>query len=693
MVDNKPKVEGADQRSGRRKPSPYYAKKKEYKNNVPEIEDDTFDCGDTKYAAKFIKSKDNIANYLQRTTTYGGLDIGQIVREMKKITVTMPEDPDPSNRVAFEKWRLQIRKADKQQELIDENVQRAFAVVYNQCSPRMKTELKGLPGIEAIMASQDVVKLLAAIRAICTEGGGRRHNVMTIVQANKKVDLFYQRGDQSNDKYVEELSSLIKVVESHGGQYGYEPGIPNTILDEKLKKTVKTATTAEVEEAMEIAKERFTACLVLNGADNGRYKQLKDDLHNQHMMGTDNYPKTVEHAVKLLNNYKTTKVRGYNPRIGKEEHVAMIQYGANEKAEKEKKGKKKKKKDEVECFRCGELGHYASECNKAHADSVDDGLANINVDSEDDDYDDNASHGMQALMIEEHGISMLQARKTLNPNHFYVDTCATYSSSINKDFLSDIHETNQGLHGHCNAESIYINKKGKFGRLDMWFNPTGIANLISFHRLEKLYNISYSTIETDKCFIVHTPEGDVKFKRDRLGLPYIDGSEMLSTKGGLCLINTICNNYKGYSQRQIRDAEKACEAMAMVGHPTEREFTNMVHLNMIQNCKVTPEAITNAFKIFGPDLEGVRGKTVQRKPQRVMTEYVAIPRNLMELHKYVDIAGDVMFVNGVPHLVTASQGLNLTTVEYLETRTATQLGKCLLRIAQIYSRGGFISTQ
>ncbi|KAL7447969.1 hypothetical protein ACHAXS_000114, partial [Conticribra weissflogii] len=130
--------------------------------------------------------------------------------------------------------------------------------------------------------------------------------------------------------------------------------------------------------------------------------------------------------------------------------------------------------------------------------------------------------------------------------------------------------------------------------------------------------------------------------------------------------------------------------MAIVGHPTEQEFTNMVRLNMIQNCNVTPEAITNAFKIFRPDLAGVRGKTVQRKPERVMTEYVAIPRDLMELHKYVDIAGDVMFVNGVPHLVTASLGLNLTTVKYLETQTATQLGKFLLRIAQIYSRGRFI---
>ncbi|KAL7460882.1 LOW QUALITY PROTEIN: hypothetical protein ACHAXS_001318, partial [Conticribra weissflogii] len=221
----------------------------------------------------------------------------------------------------------------------------------------------------------------------------------------------------------------------------------------------------------------------------------------------------------------------------------------------------------------------------------------------------------------------------------------------------------------------------------MWFNPLGIANLISFHHLEKLYNISYSTVGTNKCFIVHTPEGDVKLICDKLGLPFINASKMMSTREGICLMNTICTNYKGYSQRQIQDAEKAREAVAMVGHPTKREFTNMVRLNMIKNCDITPEAITNAFKLFGPDLAGMKGKTVGRKPEKVVTEYVAIPWDLMPLHKYIYIGGDIMFMNNVPHLVTTSQGLNLTT---LESRTATQLGECLLCIAQIYSCGGFI---
>ncbi len=139
------------------------------KSNEAEIKDDTFNCGDTKYATEFIKSKGNIAKYRQQTTTNGWPRIGKIVREMRQMRVVMPLDLGPDDKVAFEKWRIDICKAEIHQELIKKNVQRTFAVVYNQCLLGLKTELKGMTGINTIMSTQDVVKLLMAIRSICTK--------------------------------------------------------------------------------------------------------------------------------------------------------------------------------------------------------------------------------------------------------------------------------------------------------------------------------------------------------------------------------------------------------------------------------------------------------------------------------------------------------------------------------------------
>ncbi len=53
------------------------------------------------------------------------------------------------------------------------------------------------------------------------------------------------------------------------------------------------------------------------------------------------------------------------------------------------------------------------------------------------------------------------------------------------------------------------------------------------------------------------------------------------------------------------------------------------------------------------------------------------------------MAVDVMFVNGVPFLVSMARGLNLVTAEHMPTRTAKQLAAGIVCVMDLYSRGGF----
>ncbi len=53
------------------------------------------------------------------------------------------------------------------------------------------------------------------------------------------------------------------------------------------------------------------------------------------------------------------------------------------------------------------------------------------------------------------------------------------------------------------------------------------------------------------------------------------------------------------------------------------------------------------------------------------------------------MAVDVMFVNGVPFLVSVARGLNLVTAEHMPTRTEKQLAAGIVRIMDLYLRGGF----
>jgi hypothetical protein len=151
----------------------------------------------------------------------------------------------------------------------------------------------------------------------------------------------------------------------------------------------------------------------------------------------------------------------------------------------------------------------------------------------------------------------------------------------------------------------------------------------------------------------------------------------------------VHENYNNFSRKQIEGATAARRLMGMIATPSTRDFNALVRLNMLPDCPITPENIKHADSLFGPDLATVRGKTVRRKPTRVVTDYVDIPRTIIDINKNVTLAVDVMFVNSVPFLVSVSRTINLITIEHAPKCSATKLGELIHRIVRVYARAGF----
>ena len=84
---------------------------------------------------------------------------------------------------------------------------------------------------------------------------------------------------------------------------------------------------------------------------------------------------------------------------------------------------------------------------------------------------------------------------------------------------------------------------------------------------------------------------------------------------------------------------------------------------------------------------GVRGKTDRNKPDRVMTDYVAVFCDFLALHKYITLVSDVYFVDNVASLVTIVRGIKFVTIEFIRTLTAKELSKILKRVMGLYTRG------
>ena len=117
----------------------------------------------------------------------------------------------------------------------------------------------------------------------------------------------------------------------------------------------------------------------------------------------------------------------------------------------------------------------------------------------------------------------------LDPSYVYLNTCSTFHQNINPNTVNNIHAVSWGLKPHINGAVICTNQKANYGEflggLEIWFQAKGLANIISFHQLEKKYPITYA--HELKTFVVHTKGlnvegGMVLFKRIPGGFPYVD---------------------------------------------------------------------------------------------------------------------------------------------------------------------------
>jgi hypothetical protein len=289
---------------------------------------------------------------------------------------------------------------------------------------------------------------------------------------------------------------------------------------------------------------------------------------------------------------------------------------------------------------------------------------------------------------------------------------------MNPKLLKNIRKGEEPIIIHCNTGLTKTDLIRELGRMTVHHNPRSIVNTLSLKSVVARHRVTYDSKDPGGVFQVHTPNGVVEFKPSERGLHYLDMAEhgdsvqhLLVTatrdqededsedeeegnedeeSNDLVVVNTVRKNFEGFTKHEIKMAQEARRLQGVIGNPTDREFTGMVHEKLIANCPVTVHDVQNAHQLFGPDLANLRGKTTRSKPEHVRVDYVKIPWDFVEMHKYVTIVADVMFANGLPFLVTSLRGISLITIEFLPSRTAKCLASSIEQVVRIYDRAGFI---
>ncbi len=95
-----------------------------------------------------------------------------------------------------------------------------YALILDQCSPELKSKIKGVDLYIQADCNQDMVQLLLIIRGYCYRFNNNQQSIYALESAKHHILTYYQDYEDRIMEYVEHFKALVGIVETYVGAYG-----------------------------------------------------------------------------------------------------------------------------------------------------------------------------------------------------------------------------------------------------------------------------------------------------------------------------------------------------------------------------------------------------------------------------------------------------------------------------------------
>jgi hypothetical protein len=156
----------------------------------------------------------------------------------------------------------------------------------------------------------------------------------------------------------------------------------------------------------------------------------------------------------------------------------------------------------------------------------------------------------------EESFQFAQTDGRLPKSWVFLDNQSTVNIFYNKALLRDVQVTNWRMRVRCNAGWTVTNLIGQLSGYpgEVWYNPAGIANIISLADAEKYFRVRYDS-EQEKAFVVEKPDGtERRFVKTAHGLYCFDTATSTTSEHGTALVTTVADNKSKYPVCTYRQA-------------------------------------------------------------------------------------------------------------------------------------------
>ena len=187
-----------------------------FKGNSISLEGYIFDFSDSKQADKFITTIRRILEHVGTKYKYGG-DIYSYINNSTRFAIPLPVVPDDTanaltRSIATKKIDLYVNRDG----ILDENLQKAYSLIFGQCTELLKSKLKSSVNWDAMSSTYDMFTLLEAIKTIIYKSEDQKY--LTLYLHNAKTNFYnFRQGTMTNPDYLDKFMNLTEMAELYEG--------------------------------------------------------------------------------------------------------------------------------------------------------------------------------------------------------------------------------------------------------------------------------------------------------------------------------------------------------------------------------------------------------------------------------------------------------------------------------------------
>ncbi|CAJ1963603.1 unnamed protein product [Cylindrotheca closterium] len=474
-----------------------------------------------------------------------------------------PNLPDWDNKQEEHDYLKKDKKYEAEKSVCKANEAALCAMLKRHCSAAFLSAAESHPKWSTVIANNSSMDMLKVFQIVAATGGSTNVDpTMMGVEAQRKAYTCKQKENQTNAEYLQVFMQLSNTARFCDCPMGASL---SRLIQETGKSDPTLAELRAVEE--KIVEKEMARMAFLLGADRKRYGGLIAQANHARLFsGSDTFPTTMSGAIELLNNSRPL-VTLYHSSIRSSEIGASFLADGQPSTESGAGGRGGGPNGRSGGGRNGGRGssgrggrgrdferrpnrnheqhetHITDTSNNNNNDEVDEYLTTeepsdstnpVNTDSIAVDEDVSTTehlflHSNNKLYVKL--ILKRHPQSGLPVTWIVLDTGSTANIFCNRSLLQNIHKVKHGLKVRCNAGVVQLNMKGYFGDYPdpVWFNPDGIANILSFHDVNKHYHVVYDNRGADQFVVDFGGTKKVEFLPTDKGLYHIDLDDYCKT--------------------------------------------------------------------------------------------------------------------------------------------------------------------